>query len=436
MTGRRFDSLFARLMLAQALLFLLVGLLFAVWLTGARGEIAAAPYAQLWAGPLSEVAARPAGEAWQSQPGHPVRLRSDIPPDWWTPNLSRGPAGRRLAAELRANGVSTDDIRLGQRDGVFLVWLHLLLPGAAAVWLAVDLPPILPVFGVFTGAVILLTLAMMTAVVWAFARRMTRPLEQLRVRLAEDVQALATRTSSPLAAGSASAEIVAIDQAYHQLIARLQRSERERVLMLAGVSHDLRSPLGRIRLAAELLPVTPETAVDLATITDNVDHADRLIGSFVDFVSAGTLALDEAVDLVAVARAVLARFELPAETLALQVSAPAGLLLARANALLVDRLVFNLVDNALQHGGAPVRVQVSSAREGLEIDVCDAGPGLPAGREQGLLQAFARGDAGRLVPGLGLGLAVVVQTAERLGGRLRFSRDASGHHAIVTLPPR
>jgi signal transduction histidine kinase len=159
-------------------------------------------------------------------------------------------------------------------------------------------------------------------------------------------------------------------------------------------------------------------------------------------VRAGTLAMDAPVDVTAAAEAVLARLGRPAEELrwlpnpteAGPQNGYPGTVLPRANALLIDRLIFNLVDNALTHGTAPVVVRTAVGPDGIVIDVADAGAGLPAGQETTLLQAFARADASRHVPGSGLGLTVVQQIVVRLGGTLVFEHDAAGHRARVALP--
>ena len=218
------------------------------------------------------------------------------------------------------------------------------------------------------------------------------------------------------------------------LAQRLKRNERERALLLAGVSHDLRSPLSRIRLAAEMLPESADNQDGVASITRNVDHADRLIGSFLEFVRASTLdlELEDEVDLAATARQVVARFERPGP--ALRLLAPDRLALRRAPGLLLDRLMVNLIDNALRHGRTPVVVEVLVDGGDALIRVTDAGAGLPPAEAEHLLQAFARGDASRGVPGFGLGLAIAHRVVMRLGGRLTFSLGSAGHCVQVSLP--
>jgi two-component system osmolarity sensor histidine kinase EnvZ len=442
----RFDTLFARLMLVQAALLLMILCVMVIWLTVARGNAQAIPYAALWAPDMARAAAIPQGiAAVRPSSGLPLQRRFTLPPGAFSHNISQGPGASQFTAELRRRGVVVDDIRIAWNGRDFLLWIHVLPPRAAAAWLAFPMVPVLPAITIYNVSIVLLAFGLFTLVSWRFARRVTRPLENLRNRM---VDAAAGMEANPAnsALGAASSEIVAIDAAYHQLMEKLQHADAERVLLLAGVSHDLRSPLGRIRLAAELLPVTAATQADVATITRNIDHADRLIGSFLDFVRAGSLDLLETVDVGAVAANVIARFELPEGVLRLALPqdrppSPAvpgvgsePLLLPRANALLLDRLVFNLVDNALKHGRPPVRVSLKAVSGSLQLDVCDAGEGMPQNDEATLLQSFARGDSSRAAPGLGLGLAVVSQTTERLHGRLAFHRDAAGHHAVVSLP--
>jgi two-component system osmolarity sensor histidine kinase EnvZ len=228
-------------------------------------------------------------------------------------------------------------------------------------------------------------------------------------------------------------ELQAMDQAYSQLAERLARNERERALLLAGVSHDLRSPLARIRLAAEMLPETADNAHGVAAVTRNVDQADRLIASFLEFVRAGTQPLDETVDATAVVQQAVDGFNRPAVELRASLRGP--LVLHGANALLLDRLVVNLVDNALKHGGTPVVVDLFADGGHLQLQVADGGPGLPPGGAERLLEAFARGDTSRGVPGFGLGLAIVHQIVTRLEGRMAFQHSAeSGHQVQVRLP--
>ncbi|MFY8042882.1 MAG: sensor histidine kinase, partial [Rhodoferax sp.] len=269
---------------------------------------------------------------------------------------------------------------------------------------------------------------------WVFARRVTGPLSQLSHRMQLHAH---HGVDSPLPwphmqSRKAPPELIEIESAYRLLAERLQRNERERALLLAGVSHDLRSPLSRIRLAAEMLPETADNAAGVASITRNVDHADRLTASFLEFIRTSTVVMDEAVDLAAVALEGVIGFERLEHEL--QLRSPDSVMLQRAHGLLVQRLIVNLVDNALKHGGLPVEVDIVEEDGWATMTISDTGPGLPQSGAGNLMEAFARGDASRGVPGFGLGLAIAQQVVVRLHGELHFTQDGVRHQVVVRLP--
>jgi two-component system, OmpR family, osmolarity sensor histidine kinase EnvZ len=269
---------------------------------------------------------------------------------------------------------------------------------------------------------VLLLFGLAVAASALIARRMARPLEALRARIAADDTA-----GAPLA--NASAEVQAIDSAWRTLRQSLERQERERALLLAGVSHDLRSPLGRIRMAAELLPDGEGVAPRREIIVRNAALADRLVGSFLDHVRSGELPLEETVDLAQIARNVVAQ----RQQRELNVELPPQLTVSCANAVLIERLIANLLDNAFTHGQPPVTLRARAAAGAVSIEVEDAGPGIAPDQQEAMLQAFARADTSRQQPGLGLGLAVVQRVALRMGGGVSFARSADGQRHFVRV---
>jgi two-component system, OmpR family, osmolarity sensor histidine kinase EnvZ len=271
---------------------------------------------------------------------------------------------------------------------------------------------------------------LLVLVSWYFTRRLTRPLEQLRANMLSHRPG--EPAGGPAAITGASPEVAAIAQAYGDLLQRLERHERERALLLAGVSHDLRSPLARIRMAAGLLPEEAASAPWRDAIVRNTQVADRLIESFLDHVRAGELALDQQADLAALARSAAAATGHPPEQL--QVEAPDALPLGRTHPLLIERLVANLLDNAFKHGRAPVRLSVRPEAPHAVLEVSDAGSGMPATQRESLMQAFSRGDAARGKPGTGLGLAIVARVVARMDGTIHFVQRDGRHVVRVALP--
>ena len=315
-----------------------------------------------------------------------------------------------------------------------VVWLHVLAPAKSPIWLALPGHILTPEWPGRLLLVLLMVSVLLIGASWAFTRRLTRPLEQLRLRI--QTHAPGQRVSEVLPGQQtlrgATPEIVSIDQAYSDLLLRFETHERERAILLAGVSHDLRSPLGRIRMAAELLPDRDGKNTRQESIIRNVQVADRLIESFLDFVRSEELPLNDAVDLVALVRSSVARFDRPEQELTAVV--PERLELLNSNELLLDRLVSNLVDNALKHGCLPVCVSVSNQLNDAVIEVSDAGQGPQPAALKRLQEAFARGAQSRSTPGVGLGLTIVRQIVGRMGGQLEFLRRANTNVVQVRLP--
>jgi two-component system osmolarity sensor histidine kinase EnvZ len=184
-------------------------------------------------------------------------------------------------------------------------------------------------------------------------------------------------------------------------------------------------------MAAELLPDSEGVAPRREAIVRNAALADRLVGSFLDHVRSGELPLDETVDIAAVARTAAAQSQHGPG--GLTVDAPAALAVPQANGVLIERLMANLLDNAFTHGRPPVTLRVAATAHDVRVDVEDAGDGIARDQQQAMLQAFARADASRQQPGLGLGLAVVQRVAARLGGRVAFVRSDDGRRHVVRV---
>ncbi len=422
----RTDSLFARLLLLQTGVAIALLAVFAAVVYVERNVAVARLVAERWAPSLQQAA----GLSGATPAPDRILLRADArPPASWRPPRSL-PRLAALAEELDRHGVRFDDAVVARGAAGPTLWLQLRQPDGRTAWFGIADVALLPRLPGRVLLAVLISAAILVAVSWYFTRRLTRPLERLRSRMLGHQPGQPSAAAAPI--DGASPEVAAIESAYDELLQRYERHERERALLLAGVSHDLRSPLARIRLAAGLLPDDPATAPWREAIERNTDVADRLIGSFLDHVRAGELPLDQRADLAAIARGVAA--EAGRGGLAPQVDAPPSLVLERCHPLLIERLVANLLDNAFKHGRAPVGLVVRAEGRGASIEVSDAGPGVPDTQREALTEAFARGDAARATPGTGLGLAIVARIAARLGGTLAFERRDGRHAVRVTLP--
>ena len=427
MRGAR--SLFARLLLAQVVLTVLLTATLVLLFDLERNRTVAQLVAARWKPALQQVIdGAPLEVVGASAPG--TIYTSPGRPSGAFELASLTPRVAMVREAFAYEGVPVQDVVLAPESvsGRSIPVLWLALPGSdgATRWAGFESGVVDP--HVRERLVLALLLLSGTAVaVSAFvARWLAHPLEVLRARIAAD-----DASGGPLP--HASAEVQAIDEAWRTLRQSLDRQERERALLLAGVSHDLRGPLGRIRLAAELLPEGDGVAPRRDAIVRNAALADRLIGSFLDHVRSGELPLGEAVDIAAIAHAAAAQ----RSSSELSIEAPQTLTLPHANAVLIERMIANLLDNAFAHGRPPVVLRVGEAAGTVILEVEDAGDGIAPDQQDAMLQAFARADTSRQRPGLGLGLAVVQRVALRMGARLSFARSADGQrHAVRVAWPR
>jgi two-component system osmolarity sensor histidine kinase EnvZ len=282
-----------------------------------------------------------------------------------------------------------------------------------------------PLRWLWLGALVL-ALALLGA--FLIVARVNRPLREL-TRAAEEV----AHGGTPRPVTEAGpAEIETLARAFNRMAASLKRAEEERALLLAGVSHDLRTPLARIRLGLEMMDAGGDAALR-AGLEQDIADIDAAIGQFLDFarLADGEAALPGG-DLNAVVRGAVERQNRAGSTVRLATT-PVPPLPLRPLAL--QRLVTNLVENALRHGGGEVEVATGAGAGVAWIEVRDRGPGVPPGEAERLLQPFTRLEGARTGPGTGLGLAIVDRIAKLHGGSVALlARAGGGLCARVELP--
>jgi two-component system osmolarity sensor histidine kinase EnvZ len=204
--------------------------------------------------------------------------------------------------------------------------------------------------------------------------------------------------------------------------------ERERAMVLAGISHDLRTPLSRLRLAIEMSGADPETAGGMGA---DVEEMDQVIGQFLAF-ARGEDEPHAEEDLNSLVAEVAESYRKRGK----DVSFKAGDLPSlRFAPMAVRRAVANLVDNGLHYAGGPI--EIKTVREGsrVAINVMDHGPGVPPSEAERLKRPFTRLDEARSGRGgAGLGLAIVERIARAHGGRLDLAaREGGGLVARLSL---
>jgi two-component system osmolarity sensor histidine kinase EnvZ len=208
---------------------------------------------------------------------------------------------------------------------------------------------------------------------------------------------------------------------------RIRRFLAQRTEMLAGVSHDLRTPLTRLRLALAMLPRTDELRQDVAEMTADVEEMDRMIGGYLAFARGEGIEQAEPVNLSSILDDVAVGARRAGALLDLNVPADLTLKL-RADA--VRRAITNLVDNARRHARHVALGAVAQGRAVL-VTVDDDGPGIPADRRESVFRPFESGSSG----GTGLGLTIARDIVRAHGGEIVLEDSPMGGlRARIRLP--
>ena len=346
------------------------------------------------------------------------------------------PPPRVLLAPLERRFVRQVSERL-EGQGIDVVWRR-DAGGSLALRLAMDgvdqwvvLPGVLPLRE-FSGAWLAITLGSVLlgilGALW-FQQRLNRPL----ARVVQASRTLAAgRVPEPLSEDGPT-EVATVSSSFNQLVASLQRTERERALMLAGLSHDLRTPLTKLRLGVEILAPRAEPEL-MASLTRSVEELDAIVGQFLDFARGeGDEAL-QPLDLNRLAAEVCAAQVDHGRAPVLETTQSLPVVAARPVAL--RRALDNLAENAFRHGRPPVTLRTGHAAGQVWIEVEDRGPGIPAAQAEALKQPFRRaGEARSGGAGAGLGLAIVDRIVRGHGGRLELLPGTQGGlRARVSLP--
>ena len=331
-----------------------------------------------------------------------------------------------VAVEVRRQLGSDTRISV-DRDGEAGFWVSFRIEGDDEYWVMLPRERVersLSQEWLGWGAAVLL-LALAGAYLIMF--RVARPLKAL----AAAARDIGQGRRPPQLAETGPGEIRRVTQTFNQMSSELARLDEDRALILAGISHDLRTPLTRLRLAAEM---SPDDAMREG-ISADIEEIDKIIRQFLDFARNTEGEPPEPTDL----NSVLAHIAEPLMRRGARIElhlAELPALMLRPLALL--RLAANLINNALRHGGGNAPVEVQTRREGeyIILEVMDRGPGIPPEEAERLKQPFTRLETARTgAASAGLGLAIVERVARGHGGRFDLlPREGGGLVARVTLP--
>ncbi len=323
------------------------------------------------------------------------------------------PHAERFAERGRPLLMAVAQARL--RDGAVVTFRH-ALPEPARDW---------PLRALGLLALLAAVVALLAG--WA-VRRLTRPLASL----ADAADGLARDLDQPPLPERGPQEVVRAARSFNAMQRSLKSYLETRAQALAGVSHDLRLPLTRLRLRLEQLPEGDSRDA----MQRDIEEMDAMVGGTLDYLRAGA-DTEQAVKLNLVA--LLEGLAEDAEAAGAKVSlhGTAAPLAARPQAL--RRCLANLIDNARRYGGGAVDATLVDNAAAVEIRIEDRGPGIPAAERERVFEPYVRLEASRArhTGGTGLGLAIARAVARAHGGDVRLeARAGGGTSAVVTLPRR
>jgi two-component system osmolarity sensor histidine kinase EnvZ len=233
----------------------------------------------------------------------------------------------------------------------------------------------------------------------------------------------------PLVDTAGAREIRSVAEQFNGMVERLRQYDQDRAVMLAGVAHDLRAPLTRLRLQLDL-----EDSPRHGAMVANLDGIESILDQFLAFAQGGETERIERVDLAPLLADIAAPYR--ARGVAIAEGTPLELDLRPAS---LRRALCNLLDNALEYGAAPVSLHCERRGGEALILVSDAGPGIAPERIDEALRPFSRLETARPGKGhCGLGLAIAARVAAAHGGRLSLRPGAAGGlvaELALPLPP-
>ncbi|MBP6513882.1 MAG: HAMP domain-containing protein [Steroidobacteraceae bacterium] len=339
-----------------------------------------------------------------------------------------GPYVRNLEEAL--TGLSGSPVRVfnAARDGEAWHWAE-LPSGQRKVWLGfshdrVGTQPL-------TTALLILAAGLLLAIAtaWWLARRTLLPLQRLDAAAA----ALGRGERPELLPEAGPREIAALARRVNALARQVQDLLEARTTLLAGLSHDLRTPLARMRLNLELLERRPDSA-RIARLDADIQEMDRLVGETMELARGLGREAGVATDVPSLLEGLAQQ----TRESGVQVSVAAAPITVTEPPMAIHRLLGNLLSNAQRYGGgAPIELKAESVAGGCRIGVLDRGPGIPADQLEAVFHPFHRVETSRnpATGGSGLGLAIVRQLAQANGWQVSLeNRAGGGLEAWVVLP--
>ena len=329
----------------------------------------------------------------------------------------------KMAEKFIVEKLGADTQVAAEVNGTRGLWVSLALDDDK-YWVFMDRDPAARTYGTqwIGWAAVALVLSLIGAIV--ITRLINRPLAQLS-RAASELgsgrQPHALPETGPI-------EIRTVNQNFNRMVTDLGKLEADRAVLLAGISHDLRTPLTRLRLEVEMASV-PEDARE--AMVGDIEQIDNIVRQFLDYARKAPQAPAEDIDLGALVEAAVRRARIEAQPAAHVELHLAPALVVRGHRTELDRALDNLLTNAIRYGRDPktgtlgLTVSLIRSDDTAIVGVADNGPGVPIEQIERLMRPFERGEAARSGSGgAGLGLPIVDRIARMHGGSLRLLANA------------
>ena len=360
---------------------------------------------------LSELSEREGIQVYTAEPGERIAISE-------RPLL-------RLVSELVRRQLGEETRFAVEREGKTGLWVSFFI-GEDEYWLRVPSARIerqIALRWLGWGA-LALTLSLLAA--YLLVSRLNRPLRALS-RAAGTIGMGKTPDPVP---ESGPEEIRTLSHAFNQMSKDLARLDADRTLFLAGVSHDLRTPLSRLRLGLEMSGADAQLKDGM---TADIEEMDRIINQFLDFARTDGGETPRHADLAAITADVAEHYRRHGRPVATDLGSVPELPL---QTMAMRRVVLNLVDNALRYGGKEVGIAVRAEDHAVVLQVTDRGPGIPVSEVERLKRPFTRLEVARSDKGgAGLGLAIVERVVRAHRGSLELlPREGGGLVAQIRLP--
>ncbi|NRN27762.1 two-component system sensor histidine kinase EnvZ [Photorhabdus heterorhabditis] len=317
------------------------------------------------------------------------------------------------------------DLRLEISKDSPILWLNSYL--APDIWVRVPLTEVeqhqfSPVF-----RYILAILLLMFGCIWLYIRFQNRPLLEMEYAARQTGKGI----MMPAVREAGSLEVRASIRAFNQMSAGIKLLESDRTILMAGVSHDLRTPLTRIRLATEMM--NKKDAYLSESINKDIEECNAIIEQFIDYLRTGQEMPMEFCELNSILKEVISAengYEQDIEN-----NLSLNPITVNANPISIKRALANMLVNANRYGNGWIKVSSGQTNKFAWFQVEDNGAGIKQEDLPQLFQPFVRGERARSNSGTGLGLAIVQRIIDAHDGKIEVGTSSKGGLSIRACIP-